>query len=296
MSVDFLRVKQKLRSVMQSDGSMQDTYDLVYLAKSDDVTELSVVDVKNYLGLRTGQPFGDDPNATLGDIEIDRRATIPPHCAWDVRLSFATGARVPQSDSQDPTQWRTKRSKRYREITRYIVKDRDDKLIVNAAGDPYPGGVPAPDYPSIFVYDWNRNVKTDDAFHGSINLNAFNGCDPFTLLCLITSEEVFEGAFHYWKETIEMHYDKYGWKIKPVNAGLKQLYYPPAGGDPQKVDCLDDQNQPLPDPQPLYDGTRAGTKKGQMVAIADRPDKCDFLTVEHFEIKDFSKIGVSQFP
>lgn len=288
MTVTFLRTKQKLKFKAASDGSISRTYTLKYLAASDSITELSVLDCLSALGLQAGAPFAQDGNATLEDCEVDRLDTVPPHCAWDVTLTYSTQAKAPQSDTQDPTQWRTKRSKRYRELPRSIIRDKNDKLIVNAAGDPPSGGVPITDYPWIFVYEWNRNVPTSDTFHASINLAKFNNCDPFTLLCLIHSEEVYEGAFHYWKETIEMHYDALGWKPKPVNAGLYQLK------SGSKVPCRDDQNQPAAEPQPLHDGTFGAV--GLMVATVDRPDKCGFVTVDHYKTSDFTKIGVQQFP
>lgn len=288
MTLSFARTKQRMKLKAASDGSIGRTYTLRYLAKSDSATELSVLDVLSSLGFQAGSPFAQDGNATLEDIEIDRLETIPPYCRWEVSIVFDTQARAPQSDTSDPTQWRVKRSKRYRELPRSIIKDRNEKPILNAAGDPFAGGIPVTDYPWIFVYEWNRNVPTSDVFHASMNQAKFNGCDPYTLLCLIHSEEVYEGAFHYWKETIEMHYDAQGWKPKPVNAGLQQLI---AG---EAVPCRDGQNQPCAEPQPLHDGTFGAV--GLMVKVTDRPDKCGFVTVDHYRAADFTKIGVQQFP
>lgn len=297
MTTTFERVKQRMRSGVSSDGRTTFTYSLTYLAKSDSVTELSVADVLTALGQRAGSPFGEDPSATLQDVDIDRKLTIAPHCAWDVMIVYATNAKVPENDSPDPTQHRVKRSKRFAELSKHIIKDRAGSLIVNSAGEPYPSGVPASTFPNTFVYEWARNVPTR-GYHGTVNLNTFNGCSPGTLLCLISSEEVYEGAYHFWRETIEMRHDPDGWQPSMVDAGLKERIY--SGASYILADCRDSQKQKFTDPQPLYSAaSEAGNsakKRGTMVPFSDRPAGCVFVEVDHFEETAFEQIGVQEFP
>lgn len=301
MSLDFLRQKQRLRSGVTSDGRPSLTYTLGYLVKSDSQTELSVADVLSALGLRPGSPFGEDPNATLQDVDIDRLSTLPPHCRWTVDIIYATNAKVPENDSNDPTQMRVKMSKRFAELGKYIIADKNGNLALNSAKEPFKGGVPVSTFPNTFVYEWRRNVPTR-GFHGTVNLNQFNGCDPGTLLCLITSELQYEGAWIYWHETIEMRYDPDGWNPKPANAGFKQRQWLDDGSDYTIVDCLDDNKQPFSDPQPLYDATAdedwvSGPKlEGTMIPVSARPADCVYVTVDHFTETQFEKIGVREFP
>lgn len=293
MSFTFERQKQKLTLGVSSDGRPTRTYSLFYLCKSDSQTELSVADVCNGLGLRVGSPFSEDANATLGPIEIDRLRTRVPHCAWSVSLQFGTNIKVPENESEDPTQMRVKRSKRYTEQPTSIIKDREGVLIVNAAGEPFAAGVAVADYPFAFVYEWNRQVPTR-GFHKKLNKNTFNGCEPGTLLCLIQNVEVFEGAWNYWSETIEMRHKPEGWQPQPLNAGLKEIRY--TGVVNTLVNCTDGNGQNCTEPQPLYDGTTLDGLAGQMIPLANRPEHCVYIDVDHFEEIEFEKIGVREFP
>lgn len=296
MSYTFERRGQKMKFKTNSDGSLGRDYMLRYFATSNSATDLSVVDVLAGLGLQAGSTLQQDANAILGEIEVDRLPTIPPCMAWDVALNYSTKANSPQNTSSDPTQWRTKRSQRYRELTRNIIKHQDGTLIVNAAGEPLPGGVPVADYPYTFVYEWNRNVPTKKEFHKSVNQNRFNGCDPGTLLCLISREEVHEGSFHYWKETIEMHYDENGWQPSPVNAGLNQR----KAGLTKLIPIRDAEGQPVSQAEPLYDAESESDNpahvEGTVVPIDDRPDGCKFIPIDWYRETDFKKIGVNEFP
>ncbi len=293
--LEFERKGQKLRYTMSSDGRLQANYTLKYLAKSSSYTELTVLDVKQALGLTPGSLFADDPTCSLGDIDVDRAPSIPPYCYWEVNLGYSSGSPVPESDSPDPTQRRIKMDKGYRELGRNIIRDMNGKLIVNSTGDPYAAGIPVTDYPETFVYQWARNIPTK-GFHKTINLNKFNGCDPFTLICLIKSGLAYEGAYRFWEETIEMHYDPLGWKPRPLNAGLKQR----KAGLTKMIDILDANMQPVTEPQPLYDDQSetddSSHISGTEVPRSDRPNGCKFITVENFKITNFAKIGVPEFP
>lgn len=292
----FERMKQKLKLGVSSDGRQTRTYNLEYLAKSTSNTELTVQDVLSGLGLTTGSTFADDGNATLADIEIDRLPTIVPYCRWSVSIVYATNAKVPENNSDDPTQFRVKRSKKYSELTKFIIKDRAGNLIINAAKEPYKDGVPVADYPNTFCYDWNRATPTR-GYHETVNQSTFNGCQPGTLLCLITTEEVFEGSYNYWHENIEMRYNPDGWNPQPLNAGTKEMSYTGTTAN-GLVECKDLHRQPCTEPQPLYDGTVSGLTKqaGMMVPISDRPGGCVYLTVDHYQQTQFEKIGVREFP
>lgn len=298
------RTGQELTLGVSSDGRPSLEYMLSYLFRSDSATELTVAGVLSSLGLRAGSAFADDPNATLQRIRIARRLTRPPHCAWDVNIVFATNAKVPENDSQDPTQQRVKRYKRFSEQARQAIKDRNGTLIVNSATETFEDGVPVTDYPFSYIYEWNRSVPTR-GFHGKINANTFNGCVAGTLLCLIQSEEIYEGSWVYWKETIEMRHNPLGWQPSPVNAGKKQRRWYGTYQDDEfyLTDCLDGNHQPTQVPQPLYDATADEGRgpgdprlEGTMIPVANRPTDCVFVEVDHFETAQFEKIGVREFP
>lgn len=291
--MEFFRLKQRMRPSISSDGRLSVAYTLGYLVTSNSATELSVRDVYSGLGLRPGIPFSEDPNATLQDMEIDRRETTAPYCAWDVEITFATNAKVPESDSQDPTQQRVRMSKRFFEAPKNIIRNRNGSLIINAAGDPFTGGVAAADFPFSFVYEWNRYTPTR-GFHKKINANTFNGCEPGTLVCLISCEKVYEGAWEYWRETIEMRNNPEGWNPSPLNAGLREIKY--NIGDNTLAAIVDAYGQPVSEPQPLYDGSSLDGLKGTVVQPSDRPASCKYIDVDHFEQAAFEKIGVPEFP
>ncbi len=296
MTTTFERMGQRLRNGVSSDGRPSLSYMLKYLFKSNSVSELSVIDVQAALGLRPGAGFADDPNATLQEIDIDRRMTIPPHCAWDVLVNYATNARVPENDSQDPTEMRVKMSKRFGEYSKTIIKGRDGVLIINAAGEPFKGGVAVPTFPYSFVYEWNRKTPTI-GFHETINQNTFNGVEPGNLICLISSELVYEGGYgSYWKETIEMRHNPDGWNPSPMNAGTKERI----AGLTKLRDCTDGHGQKYDEPQPLYDEESEDEDplhiEGTMVPESDRPAGVKFLEVDHFVESNFVNIGVREFP
>lgn len=293
MGFEFLRQKQKLKLGVSSDGRPSKTYTLGYLFSSDSATELSVVDVAAILQLQPGSPFSEDPNATLGDIEIDRLPTVEPHCFWNVDIVYATNAKVPENDSQEPTQQRVKRSARYSETTEYIIKDRHGTLIVNTAGDPFSDGIPARKWPRTFTYEWNRATPTI-GFHGTINKNTFNGCEPGTLVCLIDHTEEFEGGYSpYWRETIVMIHDPNGWQPRPLNAGFKSKRRVTLGGGIGTIDyyedILDSHLQKVDVPSPL-------DANGAAIPLSQRPDACIYIDVDHLPETEFELIGVREFP
>ncbi|TXI90407.1 MAG: hypothetical protein E6Q40_00930 [Cupriavidus sp.] len=290
-----IRRGQKKKRTVGTDGKVRVSYTLKYIFKSESATELTVLDVYNLLGITEGSLFADDPTCSLGEIDIDRTASKPPQQAWLVELTYSNEAPVPENASPDPTQRRIKMDKGYRELTRNIIKDKNGKAILNAAGDPYQSGVPVTTYPETFNYQWARNTPSK-GFHQTINLNKFNGCDPFTLMCLVKSSLEYEGSYRFWNESIEMIYDPLGWKPRPLNAGIRQR----KAGLTKLIDILDAFQQPVTEPQPLYDAASEDADsshiEGTEVPVSDRPNGCTYVTVEYFDIKDFAKIGVPEFP
>lgn len=287
MAFTFELVADKCRTSVNSDGRLVKSYTRQYLCKS--TTELTLDQVGEGVGILPGAPHPNRTDATCHDIDISRRPTKEPHCAWDAIYTYGTDSVVPENDSDtDPLQRRVKRRTAHVEQQKFIIKDRNDVLITDTAGSPFDGGVPVIDFLGTMTFERDEahsatSMSQAAILTGKINSDVFMGCAVGTLMLKVTGEEKWEGTYHYWTFVYEMTYDKDGWQPKPANAGLYQVVL--EGADLVRERILESDGRPTQEPQPLTVG-------GGVVAFADRPDDCNFITVDHYITLDFSSLGL----
>lgn len=283
MTFSFQSVKQDMDASVNSDGRFVKKYVDTYLAKS--TTELTRDQVASSIGILPGAPHPDWEFATCNNIKISRRPTRAPHCAWDATYSYATDAVVPEDDGDtDPELRRVKRRTGTSTQQRFIIRDRNNEMILDAAGSPFDGGVPVTVYLGTLVFErdeTHNSSKMSQAalLSGKLNSTTFMGCAPETLLLDVTGEENWEGAYHFWTFTYTMTYDKDGWQPAPANAGLYQL----TSG--QRVRITESDGSDTQQPQPL-------TALGNVVPEASRPAACNFIDVDFYPTFNFATLGL----
>ena len=173
-----------------------------------------------------------------------------------------------------------------------MVQDRNGEMILNAAGQPFDGGVPvavrmgvATATRNITAAGYNKNTVL--ATSGKLNSVAYLGAAIGTLQVDITAEEKYEGSYHFWAETYTFAYDPEGWQPKPMNAGF---FYRDAYDVLTRIRNEDlgdtaDPTAPVQEPEPL-------TTLGGLLPIADRPSLCNFITVDAYDSTAFAAFGL----
>ncbi|MBS3928118.1 MAG: hypothetical protein KGZ65_06750 [Sphingomonadales bacterium] len=280
-------------SRIEQSGRIVSKYKRTYLYKTDAASPPTDAQITTDVGIAPGSPHPDDANATCQSVEISHGVgpTKCPHFARHVVVEWATNAPVPNTVSTDPTTMRTRWSLAPTIQQRYIVRDRNGAMIVNAAGQPFDGGIPvavrlgtAVARRNVTAAGYNQNTVLANS--GKLNSTTFLGGAAGTIQVDISAEEKYDGGYHYWEEVYTFAYDPLGWQPKPMNAGFfqKGTY-----GLTRIINSdLDDTNDPLApvqEPEPLLpDGT--------LVPVDDRPGLCNFITVDAYGSMDFSTFGL----
>lgn len=286
------------KAVVNSDGRCVRTYTRKYLVRTDSATLEWEGAVAAAVGIDRGAPLSEDPNAICRSVDIGLGPTMtrPPHMAYVASYEFSTDATLPDSNDDDPTTRRTIWSISPQIQSRYVIRDRLGKLIVNTAGSPFDGGIPVDVRLGSVTAKRNKLAAGYDvgsvlANSGKLNSVAFLGGDPGTVQVDISAEEKYEGAYHFWAETFTFSYDPLGWQPKPVNVGFYRLRA--LGSDVQvritNVDLDPDSDDPegkVPEPEPL-------DEFGLIVPVASRPDSCIFVEVDYFDTMDFDDFGLT---
>lgn len=242
------------------------------------------------LGIFIGSLHPDDIFASCEDIDISMGPvrTRPPHTRRVITVTWSTKAPFPNHVSTDPTLLRTEWEIESVVQTRYVVRDRNGKMILNAAGQPFDGGIPVD--VRLGVATARRNIggvgydkSASLAISGKLNSTSFLGGAALTVQTDLKAKEFYEGAYHFWAETYTFTYDPQGWQPRVMNAGfcqresagssvLKKILY----GDLGDTDNPESQVQ---EPEPL-------TVDGLLVPPASRPAGCNFITVDAYGTYD----------
>lgn len=281
------------KSEVQSDGRCVSTYTRKYLVRTDSPVFLTEPAVAGIVGITRGAPLADtDPNAICASVEITPGPTMTRvgYLAYFATYVFSTASTAPEEDDDDPTTTRTVWSVSPQIQSRYVIRDRNDELIVNTAGQPFDGGIPV----DVRLGSVTATRRVDAAGYdmanvlansGKLNSVPFLGGAEGTVQVDISAAEKYEGAFHYWEEVYTFAYDPQGWQPKPISAGFFQL----VSGELQEIknsdlksDGSDDR---VPEPEPL-------DSAGALVAVASRPSGCHFIEVDYFAQMDFSDFNL----
>jgi hypothetical protein len=271
---------------IDSDGRPVLTYREGWLLKDDSSSWVGVQQARlNFTtatGITPGSVYSDYAFATCRSITPTRLQTRAPWQRWRIDVEFSTA--TSEKDEEDPSLRRWIRGVTTSTQTRHIFRDINDKLIVDAAGSPFDGGVPVDVV--LTTYTWKHNVDwsvydTDSVglLSGCINSDSFLGKDPYTLKLTYAAEEQWEGKYHFAAETYTAIYDPYGWKPKPANAGL---FYLDAG---ERIRIKDDKGRDVVEPEPL-------TLAGAVVPVANRPADCTFIEVDYYREIEFAALNL----
>lgn len=292
------------RAEVQQDGRCVRRYMRKYLVRTDAATFQEEPAVFTAVGIVRGSVLSADTNATCmsGEVTPGPVMTRAPHLAYFATYEFATNASVPADDDDDPTTTRTIWSISPQIQTRYIIKDRDGKLIVNGAGQPFDGGIPVDVRLGSVTAKRNKTAVGYDrdavlANSGKLNSATFLGGAAGSVQVDISAVEKYEGAYHFWEETYTFSYDPLGWQPKPANVGFFQRHSVDSdclkrilSGDLVSDTCSGtdaDENPhvPVQEPEPL-------DEDGILVPIDERPDGCTFIEVDYYDTMDFNSFGL----
>jgi len=246
-------------------------------------------DVADELNYEPGQPHESDANALLVSMDMERqktrsRGTVEngTHNLIDLTLVYSTDGFAAAENSDDPTLSRVNVSWGTSSQMLYAVHDRNGDLIVNAANQPFEGGVPVSLELPTLIYERNElsfDGATATAYSNSLNSDFYAGADPKTLRLKISGQKTWSGVHVFWKVRYEMAYYWLGWQPQPVNAGLKQL----VGG--VLTNCFDDNGMPVTSPVPL-------TTAGARVPTASLPSGANFITVDYYRTFPFGSLAL----
>lgn len=277
-------------SYVEPNGRIINAYTRMYQYRTDAPYIPTADQIVIDLGIFIGSLHPDDIFASCEDIDISMgpTPTRPPHTRRIITVSWSTKAPFPNAVSTDPTLLRTEWEIGTVVQTRYIVRDRNGQMIVNAAGSPYDGGIPVD--VRLGVATATRNIggvgydkSASVALSGKLNSTTFLGGAALTVQTDMKAKEYYEGAYHFWAETYTFTYDPLGWQPKPMNAGFFQresvgsnVLKKILNGDLGDTDNPDD---PVQEPEPL-------DANGILVPPASRPSGCTFITVDAYASYD----------
>jgi hypothetical protein len=289
-------------STIGQDGRITKSYKHKYLYRTTAGSRPTFADIAADLGIAPGSPYADDLNATAGNAEIEHLMTRPPHCAAEVTIVWSTNNPVPAEDSTDPSTVRTLWDLQTIIQQRYITKDRNGKLIVNSAGQPFDGGVPADvrlgqatAKLKVLTASFDKSIVMKHS--GKLNSSTFLGAAAGTLQVDISASQAVEGSYDFFNVTYVFTYDPLGHQPKPANVGF--FWKVPFTGEITPITVADleaGSTDPtrVQEPEPLYDAAAEAADpthvEGTVVPYSDRPDGCSFVSVDYYDTMDFATL------
>ncbi len=285
---------QKAKSTIDSDGRIVRNYSHDYLYQTDALSRPTAADIAAHLGIVPGSPYGDDANAIAGAIEISSRMTRIPHLAYDLHVDWSTATTLPLAVDTDPTTMRTLWTIEPTIQSTYIFEDRAKNLILNTAGQPFDGGVPADVRYGTVTATRNINASGYDktavlANSGKWNSASYLGAAIETLQVDIKSTETYEGGYHFWKEVYTFTYRPKGIQPRPANVGFYQRTGIGSNDllhiTERDFDGTSPTDNKVQEPEPLDD-------HGILVPISARPGSCKFIVVDFYDSMDFATFAL----
>lgn len=216
-------------STVEQSGRIVSKYTRTYLYKTTSTTRPTEEAILLDVAIQPGSPFPNDPNATCQSVEIGpvSERTRTPNLAYIIKIEWATNAPVPNVVSTDPATTRTIWTLGSTIQSQYIIEDRQGVMILNAAGQPFDGGVPvdmrfgkATATRNITAIGYDQDAIV--AMSGKLNLYTFLGGSPGTVQVDVEASEKYEGDYHFWEERYTFNHKPTGWQPRPMNAGFFQ--------------------------------------------------------------------------
>lgn len=168
-----------------------------------------------------------------------------------------------------------------------VLKDRDNKAVVNSAGDFFD---PPPEKDaSYWVASISKNVAQVPAFMAEVD-NPINEDDvdlggitwpagTFRLSNLRISDEQKENGYSFFVLSYQLEYRKAGWALKIPDNGMREK---DPGDSTKRIHIKDDNEEPVTSPV-LLDGS------GNRLADPS-PDNAVNLTFDIYEELDFTTV------
>ena len=292
MAITVEMLEESTSEYIASDGKPVIEINETYLMKDNSNSRVYInaarLNFHSATGIVPGAAHASTPIMKYRKVDPKRLETRQPWQQWTVTCSATTDC--PLIDDPNPANRRWKRSVTDSDQQRFIFRDRNDKLIVDKAGTPFDGGVPV--NVKLITYKWQHNTDwsvynlgTIGNISGTINSDSFLGKDPYTLMLTYAATEEWEGEYHYASEEFTIIYDPMGWKPKPANAGLYELYSSSIYSNATKRRRIKIDGKDAIEPEPL-------TLAGAVIPYSQRPDACNFITVDYYNEIAFGDLGL----
>jgi hypothetical protein len=292
MTITVEMLEESTSEYIASDGKPVIEISETYLMQDNSSSRVYVnaarLNFHSATGIVPGAAHASTPAMRYRKVDPKRLPTRQPWQQWTVTCSATTDC--PLIDDPNPANRRWKRSVTDSDQQRFIFRDRNDKLIVDKAGTPFDGGVPI--NVKLITYKWQHNTDwsvynlgTIGDISGTINSDSFLGKDPYTLMLTYAATEEWEGEYHYASEEFTIIYDPMGWKPKPANAGLYELYSSSIYSNATKRRPIKIDGKYAIEPEPL-------TTSGAVIPYSQRPDACNFITVDYYNEIAFGDLGL----
>ncbi len=294
MAIQIGLIAEDSDTTIEGDARIVANYSRTFRLITDSVTRLTEFAIKSAIGISIGSPYPNDWFATCGSITIGPgpEMTRPPNLAYHVKYTWSTKAVFPNTYETDPSLVRTRWSLKPSIQTRYVIRDRNSVMILNAAGQPFDGGIPvdvrlgqavARKYKPSIGYNQNDALANS----GKLNSLTFLGGAPKTVQVDIESTEHFEGGYHFWEDQATFAYDPLGWQPKPMNAGFFQK----KAGIVERIRNRDVDPATTVDPDGLVQEPEPLLTTGAIVPLGSRPASCNFIEVDAYETIDMNTLG-----
>lgn len=221
---------------------VEEVYDFFVVA---DAVDEPFESVRTATGLpRVGTVWKDF--LTVSSIDAQRRDNAAKY--WDVSVTLSTniedgsqsGGYDPKSD---PTTWTPVRETKLERIEDAIIKDKDNRVLKNSAGQGFESALAVGRYIPVWeFYQFEPASVTDETIADrceSINKVAFKGKAKHTLLLNVESSTI---GFYFGRRirltTYTCKYNKENWNVKRVDGGT---YYLDSSGNRKPFKDDDDE-------------------------------------------------------
>lgn len=182
-----------------------------------------------------GHQYPGDPQALCKSVSAECKEPL----SWEYTAEYDTEQEEQEEENPaDHSPVITWSSEIYQEA---VFRDKDNKAIVNSAGDYFVDPAPTRDASHLiaqikqkvaFVPSWVLSYQ-NAVNSGPITIDGLAvGAGLAKVQRISVGEKKTEGFYTYREVTLEIHLHKDGWKLEPLDAGFRKL----VDGKPVKVE------------------------------------------------------------
>lgn len=233
-----------------------------------------------------GTSYPGDFKATVKSRSADRPDTS--RLVWDCTVNYEFDPEEPDDPEENPLDEPIKFRWTSELYTKPVIKDRDDKAIVNSAGDYFD---PPPEAEES---RWSVNVQANVAqvplavltYPGRVNEFSFSvdgvdvDAEAARIIALDISEQKEKNDINYRTLTYTLEFREEGWDLEMLDQGFRIK----DAGELKDILVEDeDGNKARPSAPVLLDGA------GSQLTDPD-PDNAEFLTFPVYKLLDYSEL------